>query len=366
MTSILITGADGHLGRALTRWLLAATDRTLVLFMRAADTFEAERKRLRLAPFDSEARCRLVFGDLREAEPFAAIEPRGVTDILHCAALTSFAVDRASADDVNAAGTTRLLAFAERCDLRRIGLLSTLYAAGLRQGVIGEVAFDDTVPFANHYEWSKWRAERSLCDRTGLPWQIFRVATILADDERGTVVQQNAVHNTLRLLYYGLLPVLPGIAATRVYATSTDFAVPAIGRLFLDAADHRIFHVSDAAHAALTLGELMERVYESFLRDKDFARQRILKPRFCDRSSFAALVEGADRFGGAIAQSLHSVAPFAPQLYCDKEVATCNATAALGSLRPPDARSLAGAVAHRLAETRWGLRSNVSTRDKKP
>ena len=358
MSCTLITGADGHIGQALARSLLQHSDHELLLYVRAGSDAERVRKDERLGELAHNARCRVIYGDLRKDEPFLKIGRTGIACILHCAAVTNFGVDQDTARAVNIDGTKKLVGFAANCpDLQRLGFVSSLYAAGLRDGTIAEDIFDDSAAFANHYEWSKWHAERILHERSDLPWQIFRVATILSDDMSGVVVQQNVIHNTLRLLYYGLLSVIPGNAKTRVYMTTTEFVVNAIVSLLQNENEQRIFNISNSGKEAMTLGSLASSVYESFLRDARFAKQGILKPLFCDQVAFQTLVEGMDQFGGAMAQALDSVAPFAPQLYSDKDVRTDRLTEALAGQSSPDTRTLLSAVSDHLVASRWGLKS---------
>lgn len=356
MSVTLITGADGHVGTALARWLLKHGGSDLLLYVRADRDEERLAKHEKLGYLAGDARCRVIYGDLRDTEPFSDIDTDQITDILHCAAVTNFGVDRDTARAVNVEGTDKLVSFADSCpQLRRFGLVSSLYAVGLRSGAVAEAACDDSVPFANHYEWSKWNAEALLHNRQDLPWQIYRVATILGEDASGVVVQQNVIHNTLRLLYYGLLSVIPGNPDTRVYMVTTEYVANAIGQLFLDAADRQTFHISDAGSDAMTLGAIVDAVHESFQRDPKFARQRILKPLFCDQESFETLVQGIGQFGGAVSQALDSVAPFAPQLYSDKDVQNSRSMEALSGMHAPDSEKLLSAVSEYLVNTRWGL-----------
>jgi nucleoside-diphosphate-sugar epimerase len=358
MSVSFISGADGHLGRALARWLLEHTASDLLLYARAADDAERQAKHTALAEFNDNSRCRLIFGDLRDDKPFARIDRAGIASILHCAAVTDFGVEKETARAVNIDGTRKMADFATACpDLQCFALLSSLYAAGLRDGNIAEESLDNSAPFANHYEWSKWQAETLLAEREALPWQIFRVGTILCEDESGIVRQQNVIHNTLRLLYYGLLSVIPGHARTRIYMLSTEYAVNAIGRLLAGGDRRRVFHVSNGGDEAMTLGALLDTVYSSFMRDSKFARQGILKPRFCDQESFDTLVKSIDQFGGAMSQALGSVAPFAPQLYSDKNVLVDRCRSGLGDLRAPDTTALLKAACEHLVATRWGLKS---------
>lgn len=359
MSTTLITGADGHLGRALAHWSLANGDDELLLWVRAANAAQFQLKRAALGDLASSPRCRVVYGDLRQPQPFAQLTPAGIRTIIHCAAVTDFGVAEDIAQAVNVDGTAKLIEFAQSCpNLSRFAYLGSLYAAGLREGAIDEAPLPRPQRFANHYEQSKWQAEALLQEYRDLPWQVFRIATLLCDDDIGTVRQQNVVHNTLRLLYYGLLPVVPGDAGTRVYLVTTDAAVAAIGTL-LDAREHRFFNVSDDGEHAMTLGALLQTVYEAFMRDDAFARHGILPPRFCDQASFDLLAGGVGSFGGAMAQALGSVVPFAPQLYSDKDVTNNNARVAMPACDRP---ALLQTVCERLVASRWGIRDNEGSR----
>jgi nucleoside-diphosphate-sugar epimerase len=356
----LVTGADGHLGRAIAQRLLVSRDRELVLFVRATGEKEQERKVARLGELASDSRCRVVFGDLGDPAPFDGIDVAQISEIVHAAAATSFGVDRETAATVNVAGTDKLLEFAGHCPgLQRVVYLSSLYATGLNSGTVSESPLQRKPLFANHYEWSKWQSEQLVVQCAELPWQIHRIATLLAENDLGVVVQQNAIHNTLRLLYYGLLSVIPGLSDTRIYMTTTEFAGEAICRLVEDGESQQVYHVSDGGTGACTLGQLLDVVYETFSADRDFVRLRILKPLFCDLDSFNMLAGGAAQFGGAMAQSLNSVAPFAPQLFNDKDVQTAKTTADLHGLCNPDMASLLEDVCRYLMNTRWGLRPPI-------
>ena len=357
MKATLVTGADGHLGKAIAQHLQAGGDRKLILLVRADGDREKARKIARLGNLASDARCRLVFADLGDTGPFDEIDAAEISGIVHAAAATSFGVDRDTAATVNVVGTEKLLEFAGRCPgLQRVVYLSSLYATGLNSGVIDESPLEAEPAFANHYEWSKWKAERCIVNSRDLPWQIHRVATLLAENSDGVVIQQNAIHNTLRLLYYGLLSVIPGLPDARVYMTTTSYACESICRLLEDGESCRVYHVSDSGDAACTLGQLLDVVYDTFSDDPDFARLRILKPLFCDLASFNTLAEGAGQLGGPMAQSLNSVAPFAPQLFNDKNVQVEETTAELNGSRNPDMKTLLVDVCRYLASTRWGLR----------
>ena len=351
MNTVLITGAQGHLGRAVSRWLLANSDRRLLLTARL-DPGGRSFCDGHLSGWPG--RYRFVHAELRDAAAFDCVDLSGVSEILHLAALTDFGIARRDAEAVNVEGTARLLrASREAAGLRRFVYVSTLYAAGLATGPQAEIPWPGRRRFANHYEWSKWRAEQLVCESPGLPWQIVRPATLLADDTSGSVGQQNVVHNTMRMLYYGILPVLPGDPATPVHTITTDFAAAAIGRLLLSGTARRCYHLSEDGAAAPSLAAVLECTLNAFRRDEAFAASGVLAPRFCDRDAFERLSNGARSFGTVLAEALDSVRPFAPQLYSDMRFETRRTLAALGGMRPPAGEALAAAVATRFAADRW-------------
>jgi len=358
---ILVTGADGYLGARLARRLLADTDTRLVLWVRGGDQEKVARLSASLGSHLD--RVEIQAGDLAEAEPFARIDPRGLRAIVHTAAVIRFNVEREIAEGVNVGGARRAMQLAARCpELDSFLLVSSLYACGLRSGPIEEVRFDDSAGFSNHYEWSKWASEELLHgprgEFGGLPWRIGRVATVIADDESGAVGQQNSIHNTLKLLYYGLLSILPGDPAVTPYFVTGEFATDALMQVLRAAPARTIHHVAHTRKESATLGELLDIAFEVFEQDPSFRARRILKPLYCDAEAFDLLVEGiADCGGPIVRQALASVAPFARQLFLDKEVRNDRLARMMPAYRAPDPRALIRNTCRRLVETRWGRES---------
>ncbi len=352
MSLIVITGADGHLGQALATDLLDRTESRLALFCRGDDEPARARKLTRLGRLAGNPRCQVIFGDLDSLEPMAELAREDIRYVVHCAAATDFGVVRELAQRVNVDGTQRVVDFARACpNLERFVFPGSLYAAGLREGSVSEEFLEEPAEFANHYEWSKWEAERILQAADDLPWQIYRVGTILCDDISGRVSQFNVIHNTLSLLYYGLLSVVPGAADTRVYITTTDSTVATIVQQMHDGEDRRILNVTNPGDLSLSLRDLLDRVYDAFMRDERFAKHGVLKPLFCDWESFETLAQSIDSFGGAMAQSLKSIFPFARQLFSDKDVQVSTQDV-YGSTA--DVGDLIDATCDYLTATRWG------------
>ena len=358
---VLITGAAGALGRRITRRFLEAGCEPLLLWLHARDEAEFEEKERALRSqlgARAEGRVQYAWGDLQHAEPFGDIDSSQVTRIVHCAAVTRFNVERELAERVNVAGTVKLLDFAMGCaGLERFALLSSVYSSGLQTGEVREEPLASTT-FANHYEWSKWEAERALLERySALPWQIFRAATAIADDAAGRVSHQGAFHNTLKLLYYGLLSLVPGREGTPVYFVTLEFIADAVHALVESGAEKQIYHVCHTRRYSLTLGQLIEIAFERFERDEDFRARRILRPLFCDAESFELLAEEVDSFGGGVVrQGLLSVKPFARQLFAPKSLDNTKLVAAYARYRPPDVRNLVASTCDHLVATKWGRR----------
>jgi nucleoside-diphosphate-sugar epimerase len=356
--AVLITGGDGYLGSSVAARYLEDGDQSVVLWFRAANAEEFQNKKAALQRRFAAHGGRVSYaaGDLSGDDPFRSLDPRGIGAIVHAAAVTRFNVDEETARRVNVDGARKVFRLAAACpSLEAFGLLSTVYASGLAPGVIAEAGLGDGHGFSNFYEWSKWASEAALLKDFGdLPWRIFRVATIIADDERGTVRQQNAFHNTLKLLYYGLLSVIPGLPETPLYLVSGEFVSRAIFALMRRPSSRVIYHVCHKREEALRLGELVDIAFEVFSQSEDFRLRRILKPLYADLGSFELLADGVEKFsGGVVSQAVASVAPFARQLFIDKDLENTNLTAALGRYPDPELRRLAGETCRRLVESRW-------------
>jgi hypothetical protein len=181
------------------------------------------------------------------------------------------------------------------------------------------------------------------------------VATVVADDEHGRVTQWNAVHNTLKLLFHGLLSLVPGRCSVPVYLVTGGFVVEAVLAALAAAGEAGIFHVCHTREESLTLGELIKVAFAVFEEQDDFRARRILRPLFADARSFDLLVGAVRSFGGGILnQAVSSVAPFAPQLFVEKDPDNRRLRAAMPAYAAPDPKRLAERTCAHLVETHWG------------
>jgi nucleoside-diphosphate-sugar epimerase len=356
----LVTGADGYLGIRIADRLLADTDDRLLLTVRAAGREELSAKRAALLArlgARGDGRVDVIPVDLRQAEPFAGVDPGGVTAVVHTAARTAFSVEHADAAAVNVDGTARVVAFARNCPaLDRLLVLSTLFSAGRRVGAVGEERHDDGTGFANFYEWSKFEAERMLLDRcTDLPLTIARLATMVADDDTGVAGQHNAFHNTLKLFFYGLMSLMPGEPKTPLYLATADFTTRGVVHLSRPGVPAGIYHLAPGPAEVMPLGDLIDVVFDVFERDPGYRRRRLLRPGFCDIESFRDLVAASKRFAeGPMRQALDWVAPFAEQMFLPKDFDNSRLRATWTGYAVPPPRPLVAAACAWLVRTRWG------------
>lgn len=229
---VLITGATGYLGKSIARKYLQSSEDQIVLLLRAKNQTEFQNKTSALSQQLNATDGRVLFYplDLNQSMPFEQIATRNIRTIIHTAAITRFDISQEDAQQVNVDGTVRLLEFAETCpNLEKVGLLSTIYSSGLKSGLMTEEFLDDNLGFANYYEWSKWELERyTMQSFAHLPCLIFRSATVIADCNDGSVTQYNVFHNTVRLLYQGLLTLLPGNTEVPIYLVTGEFVTNAI------------------------------------------------------------------------------------------------------------------------------------------
>lgn len=349
---LLITGGTGAIGLPLVEAL--ALDAAAVAVL-ARDVRPA-------AP----PHVRGVRGDILHGETLgmdgatAAFVRDRVTTIIHAAALTRFDAPPAAARGVNVEGTRHVLAFAAGCPrLQRVCALSTVYVAGRRTGIIREPDLEHDRGFVNPYEHSKYDAERLLREwMPRLPIVVCRLSTALGDATSGRVHRPAAIHQAIRFLYHGLLPMMPGAPGDPIDLISTDYAVAAI-RHFAGAGfvPGGTFHVC-AGHEAPRAQELIDLTIGAFLRYRPQWRRRVIEPpAFVELATFELFRRSVEAIAeSSLRASVAVLGHFAPQLAYPKvfdDARACAALAPEAIVKPPIARTV-GAVVQELIEHHWG------------
>jgi long-chain acyl-CoA synthetase len=241
---ILLTGV-GTIGRELLLPLLRETSSRISVLLRdrrrqsAQQRAEALFHELTLTPSD-RARIEVLKGYVTRAdlglggETYARLAEE-LELIIHTAAATALTADRALCDAVNRAGTANLLVLAEQCymagRLQRFMHLSTAMIAG---GNSAGLAREDDLPasplHANHYEWSKYEAERLVraAMHAGLPVTVFRPSMVVGDTETGRTRDFNVIYPLMRIIAGGYVTRFPGDPSAKVHLAPLDFVVDAI------------------------------------------------------------------------------------------------------------------------------------------
>ncbi|MBX9686268.1 MAG: SDR family oxidoreductase [Candidatus Obscuribacterales bacterium] len=359
--AVLITGGNGYLGQRLAGRILSSSNYSVKLYLHAATKQELSDKSRSLSTsfqeFEESGRFSVLGGELKSKAPFEDLDASRIVQIIHSAAVTRFNVEADLANEVNIEGARKVLSFARRCPkLEAVQFLSTVYASGLRTGLLKETRLEKAPQFSNHYERSKWEAEEVLFDEYAeIPANLIRIATLIADDESGAVTQQNAFHNTLKLLYYGLLSLFPGEKNTAVYFVTGNFVLDAIMRIFESKDKNQIYHLCHRQNESANLEELLDTVFAAFEKYPDFKLRRVLKPLWSDAESFELLNQGLGSMsGGVLAQSVSSVAPFAKQLFANKDFCNENLRRIMPDYKAPDPLRLIESTSRYLADSKWG------------
>jgi nucleoside-diphosphate-sugar epimerase len=354
---VLVTGGTGTLGRELVARLARDRRQTVVVVTR--DVARA----VTLLP--SHARC--VAGDVR-AGPTLGLAARDhdalaatVTDVLHCAAETTFNRPLAEARETNVEGTRAVLDFARECaGLERMACFSTVYVAGRVTGCFGEDDVGGATGFVNSYEQSKAEMEALVRDAMpALPIALYRLSTIIGSSRTGAVTGFNAVHHALRLLYQGLAPMVPGREDAPVDLIPVDFAADASLHLFERAfTAGATYHLCAGATGSSTLGGLLDATVSAFERYRPAWRKRsIARPALVDLDTYELFVRSVEEAGNEVLlQATRAVQAFAYQLSYPKVFDSRRADASLvaAGLHAPPVLDYYDHVVRWCIETNWG------------
>ncbi|WP_415382160.1 SDR family oxidoreductase [Halosimplex sp. TS25] len=238
----LLTGFPGFLGSALLSRLLSRTDERLVCLVQS---HYRERADERAATLTDEAgvdrdRVRLVEGDI--TDPRLAVDDydglrRDARVVYHLAAVYDLGVARPLADRVNVDGTRNVLDFAVGADVDRFHYVSTCFVSGRYDGTFTHEDLDVGQSFHNHYEATKFEAERLVQARMkeGFPATVYRPAIAVGDSRTGKTQKFDGPYYLLKLILrqwpVAAVPVPLRPSATRLNVVPRDFVVDAMAAI---------------------------------------------------------------------------------------------------------------------------------------
>ncbi len=245
MSSLLVTGFPGFLGFALLPRLLERRDASRAVCLVQPAYLSVARARLEeieQAHPDTRGRIVLVTGDITVADlgldPTARAALDDVTEIWHLAAVYDLTVHAEVAERVNVAGTRHMVELARSLpNLERLQYVSTCYVSGTYDGEFPEDGLDEGQTFRNHYESTKFAAERVVREAMdqGLPATIYRPGIVVGDSTTGETQKYDGPYFLAtflrRLPYVALVPKVADPDTVRFGLAPRDFVLDAMDRL---------------------------------------------------------------------------------------------------------------------------------------
>lgn len=239
MTTAVVTGFPGFLGSALVPRLRRRFDHVRCLVEPARQ--ERAQQELQVSTVERNA-VHLHAADLTEPglgidQATLATLSSEATELFHLAAAYDLGVDRDTAEAVNVRGTERLCSMVtDWTGLERFHHVSTCYVSGRFTGEFTAADLEVGQRFNNHYEASKFRAERVVrrqIEENSLT--VYRPAIVVGDSRTGYIESYNGPYYLLRwLLRCGTIapvPWIPGMADAELNVVPRDVVVASIDSL---------------------------------------------------------------------------------------------------------------------------------------
>ncbi len=229
-----ITGYPGFIGKRLVKHIVQVDPTSrMVLLVEPRYVKEATQLVERLP----SANIEILSGDICDMHlglaggEYQALAAE-VTHVFHLAALSSLGMARDIARRVNVEGTRNVLELArDSQQLQRFVYFSTCYVSGDRVGVIAEDELEAGQRFRNHYEETKFEAEKLVQKaKAHLPITIIRPSSVVGDSLTGEIERFEGPYYLGMLLVLSplVLPLpLPGNGVAPLNVVPVDFVVAA-------------------------------------------------------------------------------------------------------------------------------------------
>ncbi|MET0134703.1 MAG: SDR family oxidoreductase [Kibdelosporangium sp.] len=260
MSSYLVTGGTGFLGRRLVSRLLTRPDcGTVYVLVRSPERFDTAARdwdRGRVVP---------VTGDL--TVPGLGVAPAGlpkpIDHVVHLGAVYDFTASRAATEAVNVTGTRHVIEFAGLIGAEWLHHISSVAVAGDHRGRFTEQDFDLGQRLPSPYHATKFASEQLVREQKTVSWRVYRPAAVVGDSRTGEMDKIDGPYYFLPAItrmsrLSSRLPlVAPHLGATNI--VPVDYVVAAIAHLMHEEADSgATYHLGAARNQTLT------QVYNSF------------------------------------------------------------------------------------------------------
>jgi len=371
---IFLTGATGLVGSNLIPRILKndTTTRLILLIRGDSDNKAEERVDEVLWALSSEIdfrqakkRIQVVRGDitLRKlglSDSLYARLAKEITHIIHSAATVQFHLPLECARLVNCEGTKNVMALAtcgqKNGKLQRVAYISTAYVSGNREGRILEDQLNCGQKFSNTYEQTKFESEKflqGLMDE--LPITIFRPSIIVGDSRTGKTTAFNALYVPLKLIYRGLVKILPGSRYTSMDVVPVDFVCDAINHIFLKTNQTmgKVYHLTAGEKNATTAGGIVDLAVEYF--GQRAGKDQITQIKFLPLELYRWVMPLLQSNGNRVWQAMEIYEPY---LCTERTFDNTNTALALQgtNITPPQFKMYCQTILEYCIETDWGKR----------
>ena len=254
MTTYLVTGATGFLGRRLVARLLArhrADDPVRILAL----TRESSVGRLAelASTWEGGEHVQPLVGDLTAPRlGLGAAKVRQLTGnvdhVVHLAAVYDMTADAATTEKANVDGTRAVVELANAVGARHLHHVSSIAVAGDYAGTFTEDMFDVGQPLTSPYHRTKYEAERIVRDEATVPWRVYRPSVVVGDSRTGEMDKVDGPYYMFgALARMRMLPPVPWVAPDLgdTNVVPVDYVVGALDYLLHQPGlDGRAFHLA--------------------------------------------------------------------------------------------------------------------------
>ncbi len=369
---IFLTGATGLVGSNLISRILKNDNTSrLILLIRGESDIQAERRvdeilwemREEIDFNLAKQRIQAIRGDITlerlglSKSVYKRIAKK-ITHIIHSAATVQFQLPLECARKVNCEGTKNVLELAKSAQkngqLQRVAYISTAYVSGNREGKIFEDELDCGQQFDNTYEQTKFESEKYVQGlMSELPLTIFRPSIIVGDSRTGKTTAFNVLYVPLKLIYRGIIKILPGSRYTPLDVVPVDFVCDAINHIFFNnnGCVGKTYHLTANQEKSPTTGEVVDLA-------SDFFNQKALD-QYTPQIKFvpAELCHKLKPFARSHTRRvLQAMEPFEPYLSGERAFDNFNTLTALKgtNITPPEFRSYIQNILRYCIEADWG------------
>jgi NAD(P)-dependent dehydrogenase (short-subunit alcohol dehydrogenase family) len=252
MTSYLVTGATGFIGRNLVERLLERGGDIHVLVR------EGSRGRLDelVERWGAQGRIHPVTGDLEAPmlgvdEAWIAEHEGSIDHVFHLAAIYDMTAPDERNEALNVGGTQQLVALVNALNAGCLHHVSSVAVAGAYKGFFREDMFDEGQPLPSPYHRTKFESERIVREQVRVPWRVYRPAIVIGDSRTGEMDKIDGPYYFFKAIQKArdLLPQWFPLAGPEVGNTNlvpVDYVADALDAIaHREGLDGRAFHLAD-------------------------------------------------------------------------------------------------------------------------